>query len=1560
MSEIMNEDNTSLEAFTKRDDIDRIATELDYDVEGREGLLPSNIKSLPERIQRSIEERTPEAKQAEEERLKEAGSFGPKFISDVKKENVVTLPDLDIKSEQEKEDDELNEQTTLSAKGVVQTIMSPLRATVGGVAPATPEDLGKMTPEEVREYKSSVKLDEDGGALSLLAAVGTLASFVKEPLSDLTRSLLAYTPVGQQLGGQDLMQPTYAFGRDSLFALQKLFLDREGRLGSNLDNYGKINEEALDAFAASVGEKLTKELRIDLPSEKEIAKTFRNFQRAIAVPYEDKNIVLSSLAVGGAFAPAGGLLALGRGLSLGMSNLGRGMVSAYALGNATKTGAFQALARANKDLPINIPELKGLMAFEGGLKGLSEAAKGTGKVFNLNLARQTTPDALMKYIQGSASFKSKVDKLYAGGMSREKAFQVVTNMKRDFVAAIGGATGYGIIENFDPEADELVKIGFSVLGALTANGVYSTTKKSLSEGLGAAIGIYNMARPQSREKILKEMAEGGKFNAFRKGTFLAMGYTRDDIRRLRRQSYEVGNEELRSIRSLRDSGDIDAANAKLEAAKSKGFLNSKGEINEYYHLGLIMDSKFDRKTMDFANKFWERLESINDVKMKEDFKESMTSVYNYMDSLHSKYPESMSSFVLLLENATQISVLNSLRQSLITQAEFTSKKGGFIDGDLITDIDRYTESIQTNVDALKDVVSDIKGTDKDVPDLITELTETLDKEVVRPYTDISLKRIQDLKSYASSKQNQTSQELYNLGKELQVIAGWKGMDDPDFIVNSGAIQQKLFENLFDQRTAAVNAKFDNLRDKYKDRKINITDALEDITLTQGQVNPSLISVLKEFGGTRLTPRQRVRLRDELASQYFKNKMGPLAIDEATGNIDNDKVLDIITNMLEDTGIYSGTREQKDAILKTIAQDLKVAENNNQKLSAIFNNLINEIPMNAEIDVPSFITLRSILNKDANRYYKTGKLQEFRLVKERIESLDETLESISGGLFKKDYEEARKFYRDNLGVLKDDNSPLNKFRYKAGEEGQVVDPSELFDLFLQTKNRKQGAEIFKNAFYDPKTNEYNQEAIQQLIFAFTRNALSNYNGPNYQSLRTFVGSHLPYFDEIFKNSGNEKFTKTLRDMVNFKTPESLISEEQINSTYNALRSSLKDFTDVFSSHFLASAAQRFTDSDLTSLGKIFKDTGKGLSNEKRLEVLFDNIGRSVDFPAKETFLNTVKNNDDFLSLRPEVRDQFMKIIEEPEFVKGLNDLSQRVGITPTTRTTMEQILEDVQKNAPNKYDEVKNNFKALLLHGFSEAMFPAVQSVSKTAAERTVSEKALLDYLAKENNSNVSDVAFRLTAGRDPELKAQARQFAIANSDVLPEIGQVIKGSSLLRKIDTGRFNSVYKFNLNNELDPIAMQKYYEKNRKLFELLLDEEHLKAVDSLMNLGVLTGSKNLNQSIKNLPSSYTTQMGIGRAYNAMKGVVSIRYLLMEKLIVDYRVAQADIMRMVLADKNTAEVMAGILSQGVFKKKKGRQMIEDIALRLAPYGLKLKINASDDIEEDLEALAAKIRKQF
>ena len=254
------------------------------------------------------------------------------------------------------------------------------------------------------------------------------------------------------------------------------------------------------------------------------------------------------------------------------------------------------------------------------------------------------------------------------------------------------------------------------------------------------------------------------------------------------------------------------------------------------------------------------------------------------------------------------------------------------------------------------------------------------------------------------------------------------------------------------------------------------------------------------------------------------------------------------------------------------------------------------------------------------------------------------------------------------------------------------------------------------------------------------------------------------------------------------------------------------------------------------------------------------------------------------------------------------------------------------------------------------MFPAITSVAKTPLQRTDAEKELFAYLAKENQTTVADVSFRLTAARDGDMIAQARQYVAENNAILPEIKE-----KMLARIFKGTFSRSFKFNLDNELDPIAMQKYYNDNRRVFELLLDKDHLEAVDELMNLGVLTGSTPLTQSLKNVPTDYTTAMALGRTYNAMKGVVSWRYLAMEKVISDYRVAQADVMRSILSDANSAKVMAGILSRGVFKKREGREMLKDIITRITPYGYKLAApDAINEMETDLEKLAGSVRKEL
>ena len=112
--------------------------------------------------------------------------------------------------------------------------------------------------------------------------------------------------------------------------------------------------------------------------------------------------------------------------------------------------------------------------------------------------------------------------------------------------------------------------------------------------------------------------------------------------------------------------------------------------------------------------------------------------------------------------------------------------------------------------------------------------------------------------------------------------------------------------------------------------------------------------------------------------------------------------------------------------------------------------------------------------------------------------------------------------------------------------------------------------------------------------------------------------------------------------------------------------------------------------------------------------------------------------------------------------------------------------------------------------------------------------------------------------------------------------------------------------------------------------------------------------------MPSTYSTQMALGRTYNAMKGVVSWRYLVMEKVISDYRLAQADIMKSLLADKNTAIVMRDILARGVFKPKEFRQMAKYWMTRLVPFGYKLRPGGMDKMEEDFERIAGFVSQEL
>ena len=182
----------------------RPATELDFDPEGRKGLLPvagetvaENIESLPERIQTSLEARTEESKRVEEERLREAGRTGPTAIKTEtdpsrKISRPPNIPAFDYEAAQKAELEEAEGEGELTVSGFVKELLLTPQAFIAGVGAPTEKDLAKMTSEERRKYEESLNFDIYSGAMAFLPAVYTLGSlateYVGQPISDAAKT----------------------------------------------------------------------------------------------------------------------------------------------------------------------------------------------------------------------------------------------------------------------------------------------------------------------------------------------------------------------------------------------------------------------------------------------------------------------------------------------------------------------------------------------------------------------------------------------------------------------------------------------------------------------------------------------------------------------------------------------------------------------------------------------------------------------------------------------------------------------------------------------------------------------------------------------------------------------------------------------------------------------------------------------------------------------------------------------------------------------------------------------------------------------------------------------------------------------------------------------------------------------------------------------------------------------------------------------------------------------------------------------------------------------------
>ena len=792
----------------------------------------------------------------------------------------------------------------------------------------------------------------------------------------------------------------------------------------------------------------------------------------------------------------------------------------------------------------------------------------------------------------------------------------------------------------------------------------------------------------------------------------------------------------------------------------------------------------------------------------------------------------------------------------------------------------------------------------------------------------------------------------------KIIHDMTKIQDEDTILRNGAIQLNLMNKAYEKAIRATNNRFDSIRKKYAGLSIDISDVLNPVNI---QLNPELNNYfLKRFG--EISPAKAAQLQKEIEEGYFLRALGEGVRKSDTGEIDSDALLNMAGTLLKNASPLKNN--QKEAILDEI-DELIQGGVDDSTFSMIVDILKNKgsIPVPAEINVDSFMALRQHLSRATNFHYRAGNFASFNDAKQRIAALDGILSSFSEEssefAFKRDYAQARAFYKETLGEYNKPNSPIRRFVFEGEGKDQVVASHALFDSFFKD-NAEMNLATFNKMFKNDDGN-YDPEALDQLVFAFARKTMSGFGQPDYKSIDNVLQNYAPYFKDIFSKipmpHGGQSFEDVFRSVAYNKTTAGEASLKSMEAASDLLERTLKDFNEDVFAILRTSAAQQLVQVDQTHLNDILIRLGqKPTKLEDDIEASLDNLTNSMFFNAPQNFKNRITNSTDFMKLDTQSKVNIENFLNSTQVSQILDSFYQkRIGSDPN-EPLIKTILDDLkaEKVSPEEYNKIREHFRAILFDRFGEAMFPFVKGFSKEMGELGKQERYIVNEIAQQTGDFKENVRFMLDI-RDPEYVQKAELIQRS-----PEFANNVRakwGSPKFRQ-----FGTIRKFNLDVELDPVSMETFYRQHRKLFDVLLDEEHKEAVHDLMQLSIITGAKPMSAAadrVRNAPHAMTAQMKLGRAYNAMKGVVSWRYLLMEHAIVNHRVAQASVMKTLLSDKNTAKVMRDILTKGIFRPKQFREAAKYWVSRLVPFGIKLKAGGLDIMEQDFQRLAGIITQE-
>jgi hypothetical protein len=1059
---------------------------------------------------------------------------------------------------------------------------------------------------------------------------------------------------------------------------------------------------------------------------------------------------------------------------------------------------------------------------------------------------------------------------------------------------------------------------------------------------------------------------------------------------------------------------IDEANAKLEKAqkelehfvnektKQKILqLNKKGEI-EGNPLHLV-----DQLLMAPSGRMEAVTSMVNAMKTtSKDFEETLGVTLKSLSDISKHTGMDMDQISLTIGQASNAIVFSQYIESSLNAVRVSLLDNGYrLDKTLLGLLDNEIAAHQDNlakaVESLRKSLDTITLSGKDIPKEVTDFIQTLDN--VKNYHGKHIQTIFEdnrKRLLAISKGTLESQvRKSGIKYEEESQAWFRHADNPNFLNRLNASLYNRNFNNFKRETDSKYQKASDALNNFKDKNgdpvafsvaFNPKSVFGTTSLLSGdqrQIFNSLFEnrTLREYGSYTILPEN---LREEMIINgvlkgnlenatdvnYFK-KVKTDIIDPYVDSIVSNK-----RKQVEDQGLVFDEKEFREQYFDFFINKDDTGKGifDQDAINNMLQFLVKQgdsvesrtfIPMTINIDTLVQVKkkirsdIRRISNlekKDADNYNQSIKLQEElkqidNAISQSINSIDDVgvrrqAENALGLLTEADNyyaKNANHFYGGSVKVLGEDvnahNSPLHKaWRALNPDSTYNKEPSKFIKEFIESPNPELAKHQFDMIARLPEMP--GTEALLGEVKYDPEIVISMIKSLGAVTDATDIKKFTDWFDEIVYNLEVPPPDIRVTGASGDRAP--LFSyDHKAKSNIQQIKKHYDNWKNFNNDRFTLAYDQP---------AKIINEADKA---EVRLTL---NYISEIEKSFKEMFdlgglgqLGNIRNEDELVKALLEKHVIPVQSVEQVK-EKLPSGYAEKLFIE-TNRVVSKEVTDAVERAAQFESSDYSISRLDLFLTTLQQER--AAKRISEEKYEKTLDflQRAVATYLYNNAIRKTTTKRLQVKADELNELRSQYMDKDLAAEDgYVRDYTDKADMENWLRKVhnftDADFTNRV---DLSDAFDTTFYSSFLQENKQALNMIFESkpENLKFIEDIFQVSLALDPVSGQAMVSALSGGrYTEQMAAGRLYNAMKGVVSYRYLLMEAGFMKAAAIQQGMVADILADPNLAESVHKMLHLGIFEDKTFDIIWTKILGRLGRMGLTHTTLDYDEVKEEFE----------